>query len=59
MMRIVFITDIHGARHLAKRLADVCGDCDVLLVGGDVTTFGNAATAAAVLAPLRRAFSTP
>jgi len=45
-MNAVFITDLHGRSEVLKRLPSA----DLLIVGGDITHFGDAAEAVAVLA---------
>ena len=55
-MKIVFVTDLHGAMRSVERLVDLPDRSDLLLVGGDVTNFGGVEVARKVLAPLRAHF---
>lgn len=47
-MNAVFITDVHGRGAILRRLPPA----DVLIVGGDITHFGNGADAVALLTPV-------
>jgi hypothetical protein len=55
-MRLLFLTDIHAVQAYVEPLLAQAGEADLLLVGGDVTSFGGPREAAAVLEPLRRHF---
>ena len=55
-MQILFVTDIHANHEYLELLIQQVETADLVLVGGDLTDFGDARRAAAVLAPLRRAF---
>jgi Icc-related predicted phosphoesterase len=52
-MRILFLTDLHGRRVAKDELGRLTENCDLLLVGGDMTNFGDTAAAARVLEPWR------
>lgn len=49
LMRILALTDIHGAYETARRIVDLEQGCDVLVIGGDLTTFGTPQEAAAAI----------
>ena len=40
VMRILALTDVHGAYDKTRRILDLEHDCDVVVIGGDLTTFG-------------------
>ena len=40
-MTILFITDIHGRRIYGKRLKKMMENVDLVLIGGDITNFGD------------------
>jgi len=39
-MKIIFITDIHGYWKNLQLIAPLSANCDLLILGGDITTFG-------------------
>lgn len=53
-MRIIALTDIHGHCEALERLDGPLSQADVVLVGGDITNFGTAEQAAAVVERLGR-----
>jgi Icc-related predicted phosphoesterase len=55
-MRILFLTDLHGAQDYVVPLLEKAGEADLLVVGGDITSFGGPREAQAVLEPLRCRF---
>ena len=56
MTRILFLTDLHGARGFFPALLAQQRDADVVVLGGDVTNFGGEREAASMVEPLARAF---
>ncbi|HML75130.1 MAG TPA: metallophosphoesterase family protein [Anaerohalosphaeraceae bacterium] len=51
-MRLLIISDIHGQVDKVKRLSSALKGIELVLIAGDITTFGGADHAAAVLEPL-------
>lgn len=51
-MRLLIISDIHGQMDNVRRLTSVLKGIELVLIAGDITTFGGAAHAAAILEPL-------
>lgn len=51
-MRLLIISDIHGQVDKVKRLSSALKGIELVLIAGDITTFGEADHAAAVLEPL-------
>lgn len=56
MTRILFLTDLHGARGYLSALLERENDVDLVLLGGDITSFGGAEQAAAMINPLMSAY---
>lgn len=48
-MRIVCLTDLHGAPQALDRILSHAGAADVILLGGDITSFGTPNTAEALV----------
>lgn len=55
-MRILFLTDLHGARGYLPGLIDAERGADLVIVGGDITSFGGEEDARAMIEPLLDAF---
>ncbi|MDJ0765741.1 MAG: metallophosphoesterase family protein [Myxococcota bacterium] len=55
-MKILFIADVHDATAYLAPLIQTERDADLVIIGGDLTNFGGAASARAVVDPLRLAF---
>jgi len=48
-MRLICITDLHGRLESLRRILADAGHCDVVLFGGDITSFGTPTDAARVI----------
>jgi hypothetical protein len=57
-MRLLLLSDVHGATELLPRLVAAVPRADLVILGGDLTSFGDATDADAVLGPLRAAYGT-
>lgn len=53
-MRLLLITDLHGALHTISSIARRAGSCDALLLGGDITHFGSPDEAQQIVEAARR-----
>lgn len=53
-MRVVCLTDLHGAPQALDRILSNAGAADVVLLGGDITSFGTPNTAEALLRQARQ-----
>jgi Icc-related predicted phosphoesterase len=51
-MRLLALADIHGCMSNIPLLADVVGNCDAVILAGDITDFGTADQARSVLSAL-------
>jgi hypothetical protein len=55
-MRILFLTDLHGAHGYLAPLIEREREVDLVLLGGDLTSFGSAPHAKAMIDPLLKSF---
>ena len=55
-MRILFLTDLHGAQGYLSALIERERDADLVLLGGDITSFGSAPDAKEMIEPLLSSF---
>lgn len=55
-MRVLFLTDLHSASGYLAPLIERERDVDLVLLGGDITSFGSAAHAEAMIEPLLASF---
>ncbi len=58
MTRILFLTDLHGVEAYLPPLLTCEPEADLVLVGGDLTSFGRAPQAHAIVAPIVQAYET-